>query len=111
MKIKDDFHHLIDEINDEKLLQEYYNLIQRLSDNQSGQLWNMLTNEQKEELLLAYDESFDPANLVSHEDVKMQHEKWLKREWNFLGTTEFEHNVDQTNIRDIAYEQGMINTK
>jgi hypothetical protein len=79
MKVKDDFHHLIDEINDEKLLKEYYELIQRLAGNQSGKLWNMLNNDQQKDLLLAYDESFDPANLVSHEEVKKEHEKWLRK--------------------------------
>jgi len=77
MKIKDDFHHLIDEINDEKLLKEYYALIQRLVGNQSGNLWNKLNIEQQKNLLLAYDESFDPANLVDHEEVKREHEKWV----------------------------------
>lgn len=79
MKIKDDFHHLIDEINDEQLLQAYYKLIQTLKGNQPGKLLNKLSDLEKEELILAYDESFDEANLVSHELVKKQHEKWLKK--------------------------------
>jgi len=79
MKIKDDFHHLIDEIDDENLLKEYHNLIQRLAGNQSGKLWNMLNDSQQNELLLAYDESFDPTNLISHEEVKKQDEKWLRK--------------------------------
>jgi hypothetical protein len=79
MKIRDDFHHLIDEINDEKLLKAYYDLIQRLAGNQSGKLWDMLNNEQQQELLLAYDESFDPANLVSNDEMKNRHEEWLRK--------------------------------
>ena len=78
MNIKEDFHHLIDTIEDEQLLIGYYQLVKQLSDNQNGRLWNSLSEEQKEELLIAYDESFDPANLVPHEEVKKQHEKWLK---------------------------------
>ena len=34
--------------------------------------------QQKEELLKAYRESFDGDNLLSHEQIKLQHEKWLK---------------------------------
>jgi hypothetical protein len=79
MNVKDDFHHLIDEIDDEKLLEDYYNLIQRLRMNQPGDLWNKLNQEQQQDLLLAYDESFDPANLISHELVKEQHKEWLKK--------------------------------
>ena len=39
--------------------------------------WN-LTAEQKEELLASYEESFDPKNLISHEEVKKKHKKWLE---------------------------------
>jgi L-lactate utilization protein LutC len=78
MKIKDDFHHLIDTIEDEKLLKSYYQLIQTMNNELEGTLWNALSEKQKEELLLSYDESFDENNLISHEQVKLQHEKWLK---------------------------------
>jgi hypothetical protein len=78
MKIKDDFHHLIDTIEDEQLLKSYYQLIQTMNKNSDGTLWNALNEEEKEELLIAYDESFDEKNLLRHEQVKLQHEKWLK---------------------------------
>ena len=77
MSIKEDFHHLIDTIDDEQVLNGYYQLI-KSNTGEYGQLWNNLTEEQKTELLIAYDESFDPRNLISHEEVKKQHEKWLK---------------------------------
>jgi len=78
MKIKDDFHHLIDTIEDEQLLKDYYQLIQNMNNNSDGALWSALSEEQKEELLLSYDETFDEKNLLSHQQVKLQHEKWLK---------------------------------
>jgi len=77
MKTKEDFHNLIEKIEDEEILKGYFKLIQRLNNNQSGDLWDGLSLEEREELLLSYDESFDPKNLLSHEDVKKQHEKWL----------------------------------
>jgi len=52
MKIKDDFHYV---------------------DDQNGHLWNNLSENEKEELLIAYDKSFDSNNLLSHEQVKQQH--------------------------------------
>ena len=79
MNIKEDFHHLIDTIDDEQLLKDYYQLIQRLNADQEGNLWNNLSETEKQELLSAYDESFDKNNLISHEQVKQQHEKWLKQ--------------------------------
>jgi hypothetical protein len=78
MKIKDELHHLIDTIDDEQLLKSYYQLIQSININSGGKLWSALNELEKQELLLGYDESFDQKNLLSHQQVKRQHEKWLK---------------------------------
>lgn len=79
MKTRDEFHKLIDNIRDEKTLKGYYDLIQRLNKNQTGELWESLTEEEKNELLLSYDESFSPENLIAHDEVKKQHGKWLAK--------------------------------
>jgi hypothetical protein len=79
MRTKEAFHKLIDKIDNEEILKGYFELIQRLNSNQTGKLWDSLTSAEKEELLLSYEESFDPKNLVSHEDVKGQHAKWLRK--------------------------------
>jgi len=75
MNIKDDFHHLIDSIEDEELLLRCYQLMQKINDGQNGHLWNDLSEVEKKELLLAYEESFDEDNLLTHEEVKLQHGK------------------------------------
>ncbi len=77
MGTKEAFHQLIDKINDENILKGYLELIQRLNRHQEYTLWNELSEEQQEELLLAYDESFDKKNLITHEEVRKQYEKWL----------------------------------
>ena len=51
---------------------------EKMKDQESNHI-GKLTDPEKEELMLAYDESFDEANLISHELVKKQHEKWLKK--------------------------------
>lgn len=78
MRTREQFHKLIDDIKDEESLKSYYSLIQRLQKSQTGNLWNRLTDLEKEELLISYDESFDSNNLISHDQVKEQHKKWLK---------------------------------
>ncbi|MDN3581294.1 hypothetical protein [Mucilaginibacter flavus] len=78
MNIKEDFHHLIETIDDEQLLKGYYQLIQQLNNNQTGDLWKNLGEAEKQELLLAHEESFDEKNWLSHEQMKQQHDKWLK---------------------------------
>jgi hypothetical protein len=79
MKTKEDFHRLIDEIKDEVVLKNYFELIKRLNNNETGELWKSLKQEEQEELLLSYEESFNPDNLISHEQVKKQHGKWLEK--------------------------------
>ena len=79
MRTKEDFHKLIDRIQDETVLKGYYDLVQKLNENQEGVLWNKLKREEKEELLLSFDESFDPDNLISHDQVKSQHSKWFEK--------------------------------
>jgi len=77
MKTKEEFHNLIDKIENEEVLKSYFKLIKTLNNNQTGKLWDGLSSEEKDELMLSYDESFDSTNLISHEDVKNQYENWL----------------------------------
>ncbi len=79
MRIKDDFHKLIEKIENEEALKGYFKLIQRLNNNQTGELWDGLSPAEKDELLLSYEESFDSNNLISHEEVKKKHDKWLRK--------------------------------
>ena len=73
MNIKDNFHHLIDNINDEELLKVCHQLIEKIRDEQNGYLWNSLSEEQQKELLLVYEERLDEQNLLSHEAIKLQY--------------------------------------
>ncbi|HMP99090.1 MAG TPA: hypothetical protein PKC24_04860 [Cyclobacteriaceae bacterium] len=79
MKVKEDFHKLIEGIEDEALLKAYFDLIERLNRNQTGELWNSLSEKEQTELLISYEESFDAKNLVDHQEVKKQHTKWLRK--------------------------------
>lgn len=79
MKTKEALHELIDRIENEKALKGYFELILRLNNNQTGQLWDSLNSEEREELKLSYEESLDSKNLLGHDDVKGQHSKWLRK--------------------------------
>jgi hypothetical protein len=79
MRTKDDFHKLIDKIEDEALLKSYFDLIKRLNENQTGVLWNSLNANEQKELLVSYEESLDTKNQISHSDAKKGFEKWLKK--------------------------------
>ncbi len=79
VRTKEAFHKLIDKIEDEETLKGYFELIQRLNNSQTGRLWDSLSSEEKDELLLSFEESFDPNQLISHEEVQGQHDKWLRK--------------------------------
>jgi hypothetical protein len=77
IELKKNFHLLIDNIDNENLLVSFYDLIKRRSSTKEGQLWGRLTNQEQEELLSALEESENPENLISHEEMVKKHKKWL----------------------------------
>lgn len=77
LEIRKNFHSLIDSIDNENILLFFYDLMKRKSATTEGQIWNRLSNDQKQELLLSAQESENPDNLISHEDLKNKHKKWL----------------------------------
>ena len=79
MSVKDEFHHFIDKIENEKVLKGYLELIKHLNDDETGKSWKNLNPEEQEELMLSYQESLDTDHLLNHEIVKEQHSKWLRK--------------------------------
>jgi len=75
--IRDNFHHLIDEIDNEELLMKFYDLMLKSKVQKEGELWAMLTAEEKSELLQSEEESRDPKNLINYNSQKAKHQKWL----------------------------------
>ena len=79
IKLKENFHLLIDSIENEKLLSNFYNLIKKTSLAKEGHLWNRLTDQEQEELLLSLEESKNPENLISHEEMRMNNRQSPKK--------------------------------
>jgi len=50
--IKNSFHHLIDEIDNDGLLIRFYELLKESKGQNEGDLWNQLSDEQRDLLLL-----------------------------------------------------------
>jgi len=68
--IKQKLHTLIDNIDNESLLTQVYELIYKKNSSKEGDLWNKLTLQQQEEVLLSLEESNDTNNLISNDGVK-----------------------------------------
>ena len=77
--IKHQFHDLIDQMDDEKVLNHYFGIITAEVKGEATDFWDDVTPEEQAEILEAYEESKDPKNWISHEEVKRKYEKWLTK--------------------------------
>jgi hypothetical protein len=67
--LRANIHKIVDGIQSEQLLQTLYDFLKVRETSKPGLLWNSLTEEQKNEVLLAYDESEDENNLIDRDKV------------------------------------------
>jgi len=76
LELKTKFHALIDEIEDEKQLQMYYEI---LSDENSdyGKLWMQLSEFQQKELITISNETTNKDLWVTNDKVFKAYKKWL----------------------------------
>jgi len=77
LELKKNFHHLIDSIENENLLQKFYELMLRRRFTKDGALWGTLSKDEMEELLLANEECENLENLIPHNEMKQKYSKWL----------------------------------
>ena len=77
IELKDNFHKLIDNINNENILSKFYSIMSNANRETDGKLWSRLTHEDQEELIRADIESENSFNLISHEEIQEKHAKWL----------------------------------
>lgn len=76
-ELKKSFHLLIDSIDNENLLLNFYDLLKRRTKAKDGRLWDKLDYEEQKELLHAVEESKSEGNLISSDELKKKHKKWL----------------------------------
>jgi hypothetical protein len=67
--LKSNLHKIIDGIEDEQLLHAIFSFLEKRENTKEGLLWKQLTDEQKKELLQAYEDSEDEANLIDDKDI------------------------------------------
>lgn len=77
IELKQEFHNLIDSIDNSNLLSDFYQLLKTRVSTKEGVLWNKLTKAQQKDLLLSFEESKSPDNLVSNDSMVKKHKKWL----------------------------------
>ncbi|MBU2651642.1 MAG: hypothetical protein KKA81_11960 [Bacteroidetes bacterium] len=77
LEIKNNFHKLIDSIDNDNLLINFYNLLKNRSSVKDGQLWSRLTLQEQDELYFTIEECESEDNLIPNEEMKKKHKKWL----------------------------------
>ena len=70
IELKSNLHKIVDKIDNEQLLRAIYDFLKQRENSVEGQIWKTLTEEQKREVYLSYEESEDDNNLIDWEDVK-----------------------------------------
>lgn len=67
LNLKSNIHKIVDGIQNEELLKSLYNFLKNRQDSKSDQFWDRLSVEQKEEILLAFEESENEQNILDRE--------------------------------------------
>ena len=73
---KNKVHQLINTIDDEMELDFLVNAFQKYENQKHGNIWNSLTEEQKQDVITADFESENEDNLIDFEDLK---KLWLTK--------------------------------
>ncbi|MFZ6010539.1 MAG: hypothetical protein ACOYXT_09340 [Bacteroidota bacterium] len=73
IELKDSLHKILDKIENEQLLRTIYDFLRENEKTKEGQIWSGLTDQQRKEVYLSYDESNDDKNLLPWEAVKQKY--------------------------------------
>jgi hypothetical protein len=73
IELKLDLHRILDKIDNEQLLRTIYEFLKERENSKEGQIWSTLTEDQKKEVYLSYEESEDGKNLKSWEEIKKKY--------------------------------------
>jgi len=64
IELKSSIHKIVDRIQSEQLLQTIYDFLKTNESSNTGKLWKSLSDEQRREVLLSFDESEDNEGLI-----------------------------------------------
>jgi hypothetical protein len=73
LELKSDLHKILDKIENEQLLRTIYDFLKQGLTDVEGQNWQTLSEEQKKQVYLSYEESKDDKNLINWDDLKKKY--------------------------------------
>jgi hypothetical protein len=77
LELRSNFHSLIDRIDNEQLLQKFYEVLLNANNSNLGNLWSKLSDLEQKELLEIDQETDDLENTVSNEVAFDKYQKSL----------------------------------
>ncbi len=77
LAIKVEMFELLAQTYDEAVLLKLYKSMKEVFETTDTDWWDELPPEQQARLQKSIEESYDPENLIDHEDMKKKHAKWL----------------------------------
>jgi hypothetical protein len=69
IELKTNLHQIVDRIQSEQLLQTLYDFLKGREKNKPGKLWMSLSDAQKQEVLLSFEESENENNLIDRDKL------------------------------------------
>jgi hypothetical protein len=69
-ELKSDLYKILEKIENEQLLRAVYDFLKQSENVEGGRIWKTLTEEQKKEVYLSFEESQDDKNFINWELVK-----------------------------------------
>ena len=75
--LKSNLHKLIDRIENQALLEDYYKEMKSILEKSQNGVWDKLTDDQKKDVLLSNEESEVGKDLIANESVMNKYKDWL----------------------------------
>ena len=69
LELKTNIHRIVDHIQNEQLLQTIYDFLKSRDNTQTGKMWYTLSQDERNEVLSAYDESENDENLIEASSI------------------------------------------
>ncbi len=73
IQLKSDLQKIIEQIDNEQLLQTVYDFLKQREDSKEGEFWKSLTEDQKREIYLSFEESEDDKGLIAWDSLKKKY--------------------------------------
>jgi hypothetical protein len=77
LELKNELHEIVVQVQSEAVLQKILNSVHQIIKEED--LWDLMSEEQIDKLKISIAHSKDKSLLLSHDEVKRKHARWLQQ--------------------------------